>query len=73
MVGCAVCLKTCIKKVISKMLAMSRAGVCKIYEQVSTGLQLWLCLLQLGVSVLSGEDHRTHHQREQRCAVKRST
>ena len=55
------------------MLAMPRAGVCKMYEQVSTGLQLWLCLLQLGVSVLSGEDHRTHDQREQRCAVKRST
>ena len=55
------------------MFAMSKAGVRKVYEQVSQGVQLCMCLLQLGVSLVSGEDHRTHRKCEQRCAVKRST
>ena len=52
------------KEVFTKMLAVPKAGVCKMYEQVSQGVQLWLRLLQLGMSLVSGEDHRTHDKRE---------
>ena len=50
------------QKVFTKVLAMSQAGVCKMYEQVSQGVQLWLRLLQLGMSLMSGEDHRPHRE-----------
>ena len=50
------------KEVFTKMLAVSKAGVCKMYEQVSQGVQLWLRLLQLGMSLMSGEDHRPHRE-----------
>ena len=52
------------KEVFTKMFAVSKAGVCKMYEQVSQGVQLWLRLLQLGMSLVSGEDHRTHRKCE---------
>ena len=52
------------KQIFSKMFAISKAGVCKMYEQIGKGAQLWLCLLQLGVSVMSGEGNRTHRPRE---------
>ena len=52
------------KQIFSKMFAISKAGVCKMYEQIGKGVQLWLCLLQLGVSVMSGEGNRTHRPRE---------
>ena len=54
------------QKVFAKMFTVSKAGVCKMCEQVSKGVQLWMCLLQLGVSLVSGEDHRTNRPREQR-------
>ena len=52
------------KEVFTKVLAVSKASLCKMYEQVSQGVQLWLRLLQLGVSLVSGEDHRTHRKCE---------
>ena len=36
------------KEVFTKMFAVSKAGVCKMYEQVSQGVQLWLRLLTVG-------------------------
>ena len=69
MVECAVCYQ----EIFAKVLAVSKAGVCKMYEQVSQGAQLWMCLLQLGVSLVQGEIHRIIRSREQRCAVKRCT
>ena len=53
------------KEIVAKMFAVSKAGVCKMYEQVSQGVQLWMRLLQLGVSLVSREEHRTHRQCEQ--------
>jgi len=53
------------KEIIAKMCTVLKAGVCKMYGQVSQGVQLWMRLLQLGVSIVSGEDHRTHRQCEQ--------
>ena len=41
MVECTICLEACIKKIFTKMFAVSKAGVCKMYEQVSQGVQLW--------------------------------
>ena len=52
------------QKVFTKVLAMSKASLCKMYEQVSQGVQLWLRLLQLGMSLVSGEDHRAHRKCE---------
>jgi len=52
------------KEIVAKVFAVSKAGLCKMYEQVSQGVQLWLRLLQLGVSIVSGEDHRTHRKCE---------
>jgi len=50
------------KEIVAKVFAVSKAGVCKMYEQVSQGVQLWLRLLQLGMSLMSGEDHRPHRE-----------
>ena len=52
------------KEIVAQMFAVFKTGVCKMYEQVSQGVQLWLRLLQLGMSLVSGEDHRTHRKRE---------
>jgi len=53
------------KEIIAKMCTVFKAGVCKMYGQVSQGVQLWMRLLQLGVPLVSGEKHRTHRQCEQ--------
>jgi hypothetical protein len=50
------------KEVFTKMFAVFKTGVCKMHEQVSEGVQLWLRLLQLGMSIVSGEDHRAHRE-----------
>ena len=50
------------KEIVAKVFAVSKTGLCKMYEQVSQGVQLWLRLLQLGVSIMSGEDHRPHRE-----------
>ena len=52
------------KEIVAKMFAVPKAGVCKMYEQVSLGVQLWLRLRQLGVSLVSEVDHRTHRKCE---------
>ena len=61
------------KEVFTKMLSMSQAGLYKMHEQVTQGLQLWLRLLQLGVSVVPGKNHRPYRQCEQHCDVTRFT
>jgi len=52
------------KEIVAKVFAVSKASLCKMYEQVSQGAQLWLRLLQLGMSLVSGEDHRPHRERK---------
>ena len=63
-VDCAVCLEASIKKSSPKCSQCQKAGVCKMYEQISQGVQLWLRLLQLGVSLVSRENHWTHRKCE---------
>ena len=50
------------KEVFTQVFAVFQTGVCKVHEQVSQGVQLWLRLLQLGMSLVSGEDYRPHRE-----------
>ena len=52
------------KEVFTKMLNMFKTGVCKMYEQVSQGVQLWMRLLQLGLSIVQGQNHRAYRKCE---------
>ena len=52
------------KEIIAKMFTVFKAGVCKMYGQVSQGVQLWMRLLQLGVSIVQGQNHRPYRQCE---------
>ena len=61
------------KEVFTKMFAVSKAGLYKVYGQFSQGVQLWLRLLQLGVSLVQGQNHRPYRQCEQHCDVARFT
>ena len=53
------------KEIFTSLLLLSKAGVCKVYEQISQGVQQWLRLFQLDVPLVSREEHRTHRQCEQ--------
>ena len=61
------------KEIIAKMFTVFKAGVCKVYGQVSQGMQLWMRLFQLGLSLMSRENNRPYRPREESCAVKRTT
>ena len=60
-------------KVFTKMFSMSQAGLYKMYERVSQGVQLWMRLLQLGVSLMSGENNRPDRTCEKPYYIKRTT
>jgi len=53
------------QKVFTSLLLLSKAGVCKMYEQVSQGVLIWMRLLQLGLSIVQGQNHRPYRQCEQ--------
>ena len=61
------------KEIVAKMLTVLEAGVCKMYGKVSQGMQLWVRLFQLGLSLMSRENNRPYRPREESCAVKRTT
>ena len=52
------------QKIFTKMLSMFQTGVCKLYGQVSQGVQLWMQLLQLGLSLVQGQNHRAYRKCE---------
>ena len=64
MVECAICLEACIKK-SSPKCSQCQKQVCvrcmsKLVKVCSSGC----ACLQLGMSLVSGEDHRTHRKCE---------
>jgi len=61
------------QKVFTSLLLLSKAGVCKVYEQASQGVQQWLLLFQLGLSIVQGQNHRPYRQCEQHRDVTGST